>query len=520
MSGIIVFLLAVLLHVSSKSDSNQRKGYILLLADQQAVNTLKQLVKQGLDNECGLDLHCDHFYESALIGASCQLTDEELSKLKKCLGSQIRDIKTDEIVQVQSSSRTLHTFLDEFEPSEEEYLENEMERVVISLPNTTSSEDNQELNFVSLELQAALDGTIRQRSPTSTSRSQQLQEKGFKTWQLPNGLWNLDRIDQKQLPLNSKYVFGGEQLYGTGKGVTIYVVDSGIRASHVEFEEWESTTSRVLQGYNSVDNNNDVSDCDGHGTHVASIAIGKGVGVAKQANVIGVRVLDCFGLGSAGSLVAGLDWVSANVQKPAIVTLSLGLKKNDAVTRTVEDVIQHMVWNQGIVFVVASGNSNQNVQNVQTSCDISPAHMSDVITVAASNLQEKFGFQRLVKTDNVESVYFESNTGPCVDIFAPGVDIYAACGGYARCQNPNDFSSAWQSGTSMAAPHVAGVAAIFLGEFPNATPLQVKQVLLEVATQDKINPSLMRPGTANKLLYSQLNEMQQVYNNLLLGIGD
>ena len=248
-----------------------------------------------------------------------------------------------------------------------------------------------------------------------------------------------------------------------------------------------------LRSFDFVNEDAVAEDCDGHGTHVASTAVGRSVGIAKQANVIGVRVLDCEGSGNISTTVAGLDWVAANYEKPAVVALSLGVSVGRW-SQSLEDSVTTLINDHDIAVVVASGNSAVD------SCFIAPANVPETITVAASDLETKFDGTQ--ETD-VETVYRWSNTGKCVDIFAPGVDIYAACGGAHRCEELSDNAYAWASGTSMAVPHVAGVAALYLGDFPRMRPSELKSELITKSTRDKIGGSLLREETPNRLLYSR-----------------
>ena len=244
--------------------------------------------------------------------------------------------------------------------------------------------------------------------------------------------------------------------------------------------------------YDFVDDDPNSEDCDGHGTHVASTVIGRSVGIAKQAHVIAVRVLDCEGSGNISTTVAGLDWVTDNYKKPAVVALSLGVSIGRW-SQSLEDSVRNLINVHAIPVIVASGNSAVD------SCQIAPANVPETITVAASDLRSKFSE---TQDADVESVYRWSNTGRCVDLFAPGVDIYAACGGASRCHEVNDETYTWASGTSMAVPHVAGVAAVYLGDFPEMTPAALKAELVNTSTKDKILSGFSKPKTPNRLLYS------------------
>lgn len=266
------------------------------------------------------------------------------------------------------------------------------------------------------------------------------------------GSWGLDRIDQTNLPLDSSYNTPGNQ----GAGVHAYIVDTGVR-SHSEY------SSRLGNGYDAFDQDNNPDDCQGHGTHVAGTVAGSSVGVAPKATVHGVRVLGCDGRGSVTAIIRGLDWVAQNAQKPAVANMSLGggasAAEDEAVARLVRS---------GVTTVVAAGNSSMDA------CRTSPARAPEAITVAAST-----------RNDSMSSF---SNYGRCVDIYAPGSDIRSSImsGGYAS----------W-SGTSMASPHVAGAAALILGQNKNASPSQVVNQLTSNASKNKIRST---SGSPNLLL--------------------
>ncbi|AUI86081.1 alkaline serine protease [Vibrio azureus] len=269
-----------------------------------------------------------------------------------------------------------------------------------------------------------------------------------------NATWGLDRIDQRNLPLDS--VYNSEY---DGTGVTAYVIDTGVNNEHEEFG------SRARSGYDFVDNDDDASDCNGHGTHVAGTIGGKEYGVAKNVNIVGVRVLSCRGSGSLSGVISGIEWVAENASGPSVANMSLGGGKSVAIDSAVESAIQ-----SGVTFMLAAGNSNADA------CSTSPARVESGVTVGSTT-----------KSDSRSSF---SNWGSCVDLFAPGSDIKSAWydGGYKTI-----------SGTSMATPHVAGVAALYLQENNSLSPQQVSDLLVSRATDSKISDT---KGTANKLLYS------------------
>lgn len=274
-----------------------------------------------------------------------------------------------------------------------------------------------------------------------------------------NATWGLDRIDQRGLPFNGQYNFTS-----TGRGVTAYVVDTGILATHNELN------GRVLPGFTSIVDGKGTTDCHGHGTHVAGTIAGTTYGVAKDASLVPVRILACTGSGSTSGVIAGIDWMvnhhTAGV--PAVANMSIGgglsTSLNSAVDRAVAD---------GISVVVAAGNSNANA------CSYSPASAVSAITVAASNLMDsKASF---------------SNWGTCVDLFAPGQSITSA-----GISTPTAITS--MSGTSMASPHVAGAVALYLEKNPTSTPVATANAVNNAATRGVIANA--GTGTPNRLLYS------------------
>ncbi|HGW3983692.1 TPA: S8 family peptidase [Acinetobacter baumannii] len=267
--------------------------------------------------------------------------------------------------------------------------------------------------------------------------------------------WGLDRIDQKALPLNSAYSY-----LQTGSGTTAYIVDTGILSSHQEF------SGRVLSGYTAISDGNGTTDCNGHGTHVAGTVGGTTYGVAKNVNLVPIRILGCDGSGASSNVIAGLDWILKNGKKPAVVNMSLGGATSSSLDSAVENL-----FNNGYVMVVAAGNSNTDA------CTSSPARVSKAITVAA--------------TDNTDTRASYSNYGSCVDIFAPGSQINSSWIG-------SNTATKILNGTSMATPHVAGVVAEMLQSTPTASPQTISTNLLNQASSNVVkNPS----GSPNRLLY-------------------
>jgi len=273
--------------------------------------------------------------------------------------------------------------------------------------------------------------------------------------------WGLDRIDQRYLPLNERY----EYVTPT-TGVRIYVVDTGIRTTHVEF-----ATGRAIWGTNTIDTND--SDCYGHGTHVAGIAAGATVGVAKDVTVVAVKALDCSGSGTAGSVSLGIAWIIQNcpVGVRCIISLSLGGEQSSVMDSAVK-----AAYNKGMVVVSAAGNSNVDA------CTVTPARSPYGITVGATTIDD--------------AKAFFSNWGGCVNIWAPGMDIPSAY-----------FTSntAYQqlSGTSQATPHVTGAVALYLGATKNVTPSEAAGAIYASATLNTVTGT--DSSSINRLLYSQVD---------------
>ncbi|MEG8276723.1 S8 family peptidase [Streptomyces sp. AHA2] len=268
--------------------------------------------------------------------------------------------------------------------------------------------------------------------------------------------WGLDRIDQRNLPLNNAYTYPDS----AGEGVTAYVIDTGVRISHADFG------GRAANGYDAVDNDNTAQDGHGHGTHVAGTVAGNAHGVAKKAKVVGVRVLNNSGQGTTAQVVAGIDWVARNAVKPAVANMSLGGPGDTAIDTAVRNAIT-----SGVTFVVAAGNESTNASTR------SPARVTEAVTVGA--------------TTSTDAKASYSNYGSVLDLFAPGSSITSAW-------NSSDSATSTISGTSMASPHVAGAAALHLAANPAATPAQVSAALTSAATTGVVTS----PGTGspNRLL--------------------
>jgi serine protease len=268
--------------------------------------------------------------------------------------------------------------------------------------------------------------------------------------------WGLDRIDRRERPLDRRYTYDS-----TGAGVHAYILDTGIRATHADFG------GRVSAGYGVVRDGRGTADCNGHGTHVAGTVGGATWGVAKAARLHPVRVLGCNGSGSQSALIAGMDWVARRHLKPAVANLSLA----GGASAAVDDAVLRLVQ-AGVVVVAAAGNDNANA------CGYSPARAAPALTVAA--------------TTSLDARSVFSNFGACVDLFAPGSSITSTW-------STGDTATQSVSGTSMAAPHVAGVAALYLATHPSATAAEVATALLENASAGRVaDPA----GSPNRLLHS------------------
>jgi subtilisin family serine protease len=284
-----------------------------------------------------------------------------------------------------------------------------------------------------------------------------------------NPPWGLDRTDQRNLPLDASYTYTT-----SGVGVKAYVIDTGIRTTHIDFG------GRASSGFDAIDGG-PADDCNGHGTHVAGTIGGSLYGIAKNVSLVAVRVLDCGGSGTNAQVIAGIDWAIGDhaAGQPAVANMSLGGAANAALDTAIRNLV-----NDGVTVAVAAGNETTDA------CTKSPARVAEAITVAASDIND------------VMASF--SNGGTCVDLFAPGVSILSAW-------STNDTATNTISGTSMASPHVAGAAARYLQANPGANPAAVAAALNSGATAAKITGTARkctllflgcRPATANnRLLY-------------------
>lgn len=278
-----------------------------------------------------------------------------------------------------------------------------------------------------------------------------------------NATWGLDRIDQRNLPLSTTYTFTA-----TAANVHAYIIDTGIRITHNDFG------GRASVAFDAIGDGRNGIDCNGHGTHVSGTVGGATWGVAKAVRLHAVRVLNCSGSGTTAGVIAGVDFVTANAIHPAVANMSLGggvsTALDNAVTRSI---------NSGVTYAIAAGNSNANA------CNSSPARAAAAITVAATG----------GTTGRSDARASFSNFGTCVDIFGPGVQITSAW-------MTSNTATNTISGTSMATPHVAGVAALILSGNPGASPATVRTTMVNLSTPNVVtNPGT---GSPNRLLFTNL----------------
>ncbi|MFF7379995.1 S8 family peptidase [Streptomyces massasporeus] len=271
-----------------------------------------------------------------------------------------------------------------------------------------------------------------------------------------NAPWGLDRVDQAALPLSGTYTYPDS----AGSGVTVYVIDTGVRITH------QQISGRAAHGYDAVDGDNNASDGNGHGTHVATTIAGTTYGVAKKAKIVGVRVLNNSGSGTTAGVIAGIDWVTQNHSGPSVANMSLG----GGASATLDTAVRNSIAS-GVTYAVAAGNSST------TASSSSPARVAEAITVGA--------------TTSTDAKASYSNYGSALDIFAPGSSITAGW-------HTSDTATNTISGTSMATPHVAGAAAVYLAGRTSSTPAQVATALVNGAVTGKVTSA--GSGSPNRLL--------------------
>ncbi|MBB2941053.1 subtilisin family serine protease [Actinoplanes lutulentus] len=273
--------------------------------------------------------------------------------------------------------------------------------------------------------------------------------------------YGLDRIDQRNRPVNAAYTYGT-----TASNVHAYIIDTGIRTTHQDFG------ARATSGFDAVDGGA-ADDCNGHGTHVAGTVGGSAYGVAKGVQLVGVRVLDCEGSGTTAQVVAGIEWVTANAVKPAVANMSLGGSADTALDNAVSASIA-----SGVSYAIAAGNGFLGLFALDA-CTQSPARVGTAITVSATNASD--------------AKPSWANRGTCVDVFAPGISIPSTW-------NTSDTATNTISGTSMASPHVAGAAALYLATHPADSPAQVHSAIVSNATTGVVTSP--GSGSPNRLLYT------------------
>jgi subtilisin family serine protease len=293
-----------------------------------------------------------------------------------------------------------------------------------------------------------------QKNPDVIAISQDVSYRAIDTTQTNPPSWGIDRIDQRNLPLSNSFTYTR-----TGSGVNAYIIDSGIDASHPNFG------GRATFDYNAIDTNN--TDCLGHGTHVAGTIGSTSYGVAKAVRLHGVKWLNCSGSGTASGAIAAVDWVTRNAVKPAVANTSWNFPANT----TLENSLRAMI-NSGVFLATSAGNTGAN------SCNLLPRKIETALVTAAST-----------STDARASY---SSTGSCVDVYAPGSAIISTL--------PGNTTGSY-NGTSMATPHVAGVAALYLQSNPSASPATVKSYIETNATPNVVSGGTTG-GTVNRLLFS------------------
>jgi len=298
------------------------------------------------------------------------------------------------------------------------------------------------------------------RAVEAIEQDQEVTGDGFLTQTIDSSgqPWGLDRVDQRS-GLSRSYTYWSTTTQGTGKGVTAYIIDSGIATAHADFGGRAMNVRDVLGGNGQ--------DCHGHGTHVAGTVGGYKYGIAKSVKLRGVRVLGCDNKGTITGIIAGIDWVRANAVKPAVANISIGAPYSAAINTATTNLV-----NSGVFVAVAAGNDNQNA------CSFSPSSAIGTLTVGG--------------TDSADWRYLNSNYGNCVDVYAPAYNVMSASrfGG-----------GALMTGTSMASPHVAGVAALLKSDFGDQPSTTINSWILSATTTNAVKGNNTPFATPNKLLF-------------------
>jgi len=337
-------------------------------------------------------------------------------------------------------------------------VDRESSRLAAAMGGKVTHRYHSALRGMAIELPAAAAAALANVPSVALVEQDQLMTTTTTTQANPT--WGLDRIDQHALPLDRSYAYNS-----SGAGVTAYIIDTGILYAHSEFG------GRASKGIDEITPGGTAADCNGHGTHVSGTVGGSTYGVAKDVNLVAVRVLDCGGSGSTSGVIAGVDWVTANHASPAVANMSLGGSASTALDQAIAASVA-----SGVTYAVAAGNGNF-LGIAQNACNYSPSREPSAITVSA--------------TDNTDTKASWANYGTCVDIFAPGVGITSSW---------YDGGTNTISGTSMATPHVVGAAALYLETNPTATPAQVASALTSSATLNVVKNG--GSGSPNRLLYT------------------
>lgn len=466
-----------------------------LLCGQTHPGDPRPVASHEIARNCNLSHACTDVFGSSMLGIAGSFTKRELQLLHSCLPGAIDYMEEDHSTRVGVASRTL--------PAAAPAAKNNTTAEEISTAETNTTAIDKHLAKAPPAPPAASGDNAFDRDPALDLGA----APGPYKQTLGPIQWNLDRISKRDLPLNHEYMYGSATTTGSGKGVTIYVVDSGIDLTLPEFLDPVTGKTRATAGWNVFDRTASAPDCFGHGTALASIAAGKIFGVAKAAKIVGVKVLGCDGRGSIKQSISGLDWVAGHVQKPAVLLLSLGAFENSH-SRSLDQAVMAII-RQGVTVIAAAGNSRKSA------CIVAPANVAEAITVGGTNLASKFN--SVTTSTDTESLYAWSNTGPCIDISAPAVQVPSACmlspevTNMFKCHKMGNTSYAKTTGTSFAAPQVAGAAAMWLEENPEALPEEVKAAIMRAATKSKLKNSVWPlQGTPDLILYTDLWEVPEV----------